>query len=400
LKTVSVIIPDYNNAYYLESAIQSVLRQTFADYEIIVVDDGSTDNSKDVVSGFGEKVRYIWQENKGLGGARNTGILASNAEFVALLDADDEWQPTYLEKMILLAKNRPTAAVYYSGAQGMDMEGNNLPQIFGRMVSSDGIYPSLLRANFIIPSTVTLRRAVVVEAGLFAEADRKLHGCEDWDLWLRLSPSHSFAGTAESLVRYRIHGQSLSANFDGMSVSKKNVVIKHFGLDDGRCEIWSSPKKLAYAGLYRYSLVSSIQRRGDWQTGGNYLRKALLIDPAKALDVDLFYELALGSQPVGYRGSFEHVSLETNAEAIMKLLDEVFQEGQTDLRALKRATYGTACYAIGLFAYNTGNLALSRNYLWRAGWYSPQLWVSSRLSGLWVKSLLGGGLLNQLRRLR
>ena len=120
MNKVSVIIPNYNNAHYLGKAIQSVLRQSFKDYEIIVVDDGSTDNSKDVVSTFGDKVRYIWQENKGLGGARNTGINASNTEFIGLLDADDEWKPFYLEKMMSLVQRHPDAAVYYSAARGMD----------------------------------------------------------------------------------------------------------------------------------------------------------------------------------------------------------------------------------------------------------------------------------------
>ena len=120
---VSVIIPNYNNAHYLKKRYTKYSNQTFTDYEIIVVDDGSTDNSKEVVDAFGDKVRYIWQENKGLGGARNTGIRASNAEFVGLLDADDEWRPDYLEKMMLLVHNILKRCVYYSGAQGMDASG-------------------------------------------------------------------------------------------------------------------------------------------------------------------------------------------------------------------------------------------------------------------------------------
>ncbi len=176
MKTVSVVIPNYNNAHYLGRAIQSILHQTFTDYEIIVVDDGSTDNSKDVVGAFGDKVRYIWQENKGLGGARNTGILASNAEFIGLLDADDEWKPTYLERMISLVQRLSDAAVYFCAAQGMDAAGKDLPQIFGRFIPSDSIYQTLLRANFIIPSTVTLRRVAILEAGLFEE---KIGTCMD-----------------------------------------------------------------------------------------------------------------------------------------------------------------------------------------------------------------------------
>jgi hypothetical protein len=219
-------------------------------------------------------------------------------------------------------------------------------------------------------------------------------------LWLRLLPECEFAGLEDTLVRYRVHAQSLSANVSGMHAAKKAVVEKHFGPDDGLYDHWSAEKKLAYGGLYRSFLITSLQRRNDWQSASANLQKTLLIDPTYATDVDLFYELALGSQPVGYRDSTEKITLEANAVAIKQLLEEVFRNrelsAQHDLKAI---VYGTACYAIGLCAYNTGNLDLCRRYLWLAGKYRPWLWFSSRLPGIIVKAMMGDRILTSLRRL-
>jgi len=387
LKTVSVIIPNYNNAHYLGSAIQSILDQTFTDYEIIVIDDGSKDNSREVVEGFGDKVRYIWQENKGLGGARNTGILASTSEFIGLLDADDEWKPNYLEKMMFLVAQHSNAAVYYSGAQGMDASGNNLPQFFGRKIGTNDVYQNLLRANFIIPSTVILRRSVILEAGLFEEKNRDLHGCEDTDLWLRLAPSHPFAGTAESLVRYRLHAQTFSANPAHMQDAAKTVIEKNFGLDDGKYTDWSAEKRRAFGGVYRYHALSYIHKQGNWEAAAESLSRAFEIDPTLVADLDLFYELAFGMQPPGYRDTTHRLELEQNAGRIMRMLSNIFDKG-TGFEFLSKKAFGTANYAMGLVAYNSNRKDLSGRFLFRALGFSPGFLLDNKLVFTLMKSYL------------
>lgn len=394
---ISVIIPNYNNAHYLENAIQSILNQTFSDYEIIVVDDGSTDNSREVVATFGNKVRYIWQENKGLGGARNTGILASTAEFIGLLDADDEWQPEYLEKMMLLVQNYPDAAVYYSAAQGMDSSGNDLPQIFGRKITSDEIYQDFLRANFIIPSTVIFRRAVILGIGLFEEKNRDLHGCEDWDLWLRLAPSHQFAGTAEPLVRYRLHAQTFSANPLHMQKAARTVIEKKFGKDDGNYADWSSEKKRAFGGMYRYRALSYVQKQGNWDAATESLQKAFEIDPGLASDLDLFYELVFGTQPSGYRDTAHGLNAEQNARLIIKMLANVFSE-KPSIKSLQGKIFGTANYAIGLAAYNLNQRDLSRRSLFRALVFSPKLLMERKAVFTLIKSLVPSSWRDRFKR--
>jgi glycosyltransferase involved in cell wall biosynthesis len=384
MTTVSVIIPDYNQANFLSTAINSVLNQRHQAYEIIVVDDGSSDGSREVVRQFGGKVRYIRQENQGLAGARNTGIQASAGELIGLLDADDEWTPEYLEVMVGLARENPDASVFYSMAQCMDVTGKDLPQLVGGPpVESHELYQCLLRQNFIIPSTVLFRRKPIVEVGLF---DANLRSCEDWDLWLRLLPSRKLIGTPKSLVRYRVHGSSLSTNVQGMQDATKRVIEKQFGPDDGNWSSWTPEKHRAYGGVYRYQVVSFVQRQNNWEASLVPFHKALQIDPSLAIELSFFYELALGTQPVGYRGTGELQDIEVNASRLKNLVRRVCGNG--DHLPLRRKVFGTCYFALGLAAYNLGDRAQSRGYFLNALFHRPELFFEPRVAGNFVKSFV------------
>lgn len=391
---ISVIIPNYNNARYLGIAIQSVLRQTFTDYEIIVVDDGSTDGSKDVVNTFGDRVRYIWQENQGLAGARNTGIQAATGDMISLLDADDEWQPDYLEQMATLSHKYLDALVFYCMAQCMDVDGHELPQfVGGPPVDPKLLYEVLLRANFIIPSTVTFRKKPIAEVGYF---DTKLRSCEDWDLWLRLLPDNKMVGVSQSLVRYRVHGSSLSANLDGMHTAAAKVMEKHFGPDDGKPDGWTPQKRRAYGGVYRYQIITFVQRQNNWENCEFLLFKALAVDPLLAIDLDFFYELGLGSQQVGFRGVSNVDDLEFNASQLEKLLNKL--NTNFKLKPLYRKAFGTAGYALGLIAYGFGERYISRKYFSKALLYRPELLLDSRLIGNYFKSFLDRASIDRIKK--
>jgi glycosyltransferase involved in cell wall biosynthesis len=395
---VSIVIPVYNQAKYLSDAIHSALDQTYCSFEIIAVDDGSTDNSCEVVAAFGEQVRYIHQENQGLAAARNTGIRAAKGEFIGLLDADDEWLPGYLEHMVALTDRHTYAAVFYCQAQCINKIGDNLPQMLGGPpIPSSELYWKLLRANFIIPSTTLIRYESLIDAGYF---DSTLRSCEDWDLWLRLLPENEIVGTNACLVRYRIHDSSLSTDPVGMQLATKAVIEKHFGPDSGRSDIWSVEKRRAYGGVYRYYLITSVQRQNDWDTGAMYLRKGLIIDSTLAEDLDLFYDLALGSQPIGLRGTPYQLAIEENALNVRKLLSNVFKlPMHSDLEVLHHTTMGTAYFALALVAYNTGKRSLSRAYLIEALKYRPNLWQDSRVAGNLLKSFISDSMTNKLKRI-
>jgi glycosyltransferase involved in cell wall biosynthesis len=392
---VSVIIPAYNSVRYIGKAITSVLAQTYRNWELIVVDDGSTDNSREVLSSFDKHIRYIWQENKGLAGARNTGIHEAKGELIGLLDADDEWLPTYLEKMVDLAHHRPDASVYYCRARGIDSEGNQLPQVFGGPpVPQEYLYRTLLRANFIIPSTILMHRSVLIRAGLF---DQSLRYCEDWDLWLRLLPTHKIIGIKDILVSYRIHESSLSSHLDGM-LSAGSMVEKQFGVDDGIPDSWTEDKKRAFGGVYRYYALTSIQRQGDWEASIDFLRKAFLADRSLSKDIDLFYELALGMQPAGYRGSEHTLSLLDNIKKSQEILKDVFEHTDAfELRSISRLVYGSANYAYGLALCAMGEKKLYRPFLVKAFFYRPELIFSWNYLKLLILSYYKSSMIEQIR---
>jgi len=205
---VSVIIPTYNYAHFLPEAIQSVLAQTFQDFELFVVDDGSTDNTREVVAGFGRRVNYIYQKNKGYSAARNVGIRLSQGEVVAFLDADDTWLPEKLEVQVAYLDNHPEVGIVYSHFLVVDRDGNVLPQP-ERTHYSGMIFERLLLGNFIGMPTVAVRRECFAGIGPF---DESLRTTADWELWLRLTRKNRVGYMDQPLAKYRLHGSSMHRN--------------------------------------------------------------------------------------------------------------------------------------------------------------------------------------------
>lgn len=206
LPEVSVIIPAYNHADLLPRTIKSVLDQTFQDFELLVVDDGSTDNTDEVVEGFSRidsRVAYVWQKNSGgPAGPRNAGIEKSKGKYVAFLDHDDEWMTNKLAKQVRLFEESPVetgfvACDYYvmAGLKGETKSEYRLPAFAGGTA-----FGSILRRDFIkTASVVVVRKNVLDDVGGF---DEQLKCGEDTDLWLRISEKYGFATVGEFLATY------------------------------------------------------------------------------------------------------------------------------------------------------------------------------------------------------
>lgn len=196
--TISVVIPSYNAGALLGEALDSVLSQSRPAHEIIVVDDGSTDNTAAIVREYGDAVRYIWQQNQGQAAARNTGIAAATGDWVALLDSDDVFLPDRLRRAAETVEANPRLMVVYSALDYYYADGSR--RFFPAFPARD-LWPALRYRSPILPSTTTIRRSALLAVGGFRKAV-----IEDWDLWFRLIKSHSaaaFQEIPESLLLYR-----------------------------------------------------------------------------------------------------------------------------------------------------------------------------------------------------
>ena len=201
--TVSVIIPTHNRAKMLKRAIQSVLDQTFSDFEIIIIDDASTDASDELVASFkDQRIRYIRHDsNKGGSAARNTGIRSATGKYIAFLDSDDTWLPEKLQLQIQHFENLTTdVGVVYTGltviSQNNSVIGNSIP------TASGNIQSTIYAENCVGPlSTAMVRRDCLNKVGLF---DEDLPACQDWDLFIRIAGVTQFSFIPEALVCYYI----------------------------------------------------------------------------------------------------------------------------------------------------------------------------------------------------
>ena len=206
---VSVIIPTYNSANYLPEAIESVLAQTYKDFEIIVIDDGSTDNTKDVVAPYLDRIIFSEVPNAGPAEARNRAIRESSSEYVAFLDADDIWYPDKLERQLAVFSENQHYSLVHSDASYTRTYTTQKDRTWfsiKRRVKAGWIFSELLSENFIILSSVIVKRDCLAGVDLF---DRDVVPCEGWDLWLRIAFENQIGLVNAPLYFRRIHQSNL-----------------------------------------------------------------------------------------------------------------------------------------------------------------------------------------------
>ena len=211
--TVTVVIPSYNNARYIGQTLDSIAAQTFDEYEVIVVNDGSDDREEleRLLESHPLPVIYISQENKGVSAARNAAIRIGRGEFYAQLDADDQWTPEYLEVQLGILRENPDVALVYPNASIIG-EGAPVELEFMKVSPSEGevTFESLVRQRCTVLTCVTARMSAIRETGMF---DEGLRSCEDFDLWLRLvKHGGRIVYHRRILALYRRHQGSLSSD--------------------------------------------------------------------------------------------------------------------------------------------------------------------------------------------
>jgi glycosyltransferase involved in cell wall biosynthesis len=271
--TVSVIIPAYNSERYIRAALDSVLAQTDVDYEVIVVDDGSSDGTDATVRQVGGPVHYIRQSNQGPAAARNTGITASKGELICFLDADDVWLSGKLQTQVAFMREHPEVGLLFADAEEFDDSGVHCPSLLaksrfhgeiGKGATLARAFAKLLEENFIPTSTVMVRRACFDTAGLF---DVTLKGPEDRDMWSRIAAHYPIASIPTMLGRKREVASSVSRDVESTLRS--------------RVRLWTKARRL-FPDLAPESTVNALLAQTFVQLGFLLLRKDQMHEARRA----------------------------------------------------------------------------------------------------------------------
>jgi glycosyltransferase involved in cell wall biosynthesis len=394
---VSILIPCYNHAHYLGDAIRSVLSQTYSDFEVIVIDDGSSDNTRQVAESFGDRIRYIYQENAGLSAARNTGIQVAQGDLIALLDADDMYESEFLKTITSYFDNNEDIDAIYCGFQFVDGINKPLPQPGDTVYPSDKLYQVLLKGNFFVPASMVAHKYCYETEGLF---DKSLSGVADWEMWLRITKKYKVLGIRERLVRYRIVIQSMSSNPDLMLSDRLSVIRKHIGKDLSTFMTWDKDEREAYARVYLAGTVEYLQVH-NFEKAYECFKQMILIMPDLVQAEDVWGELSWGDQPRGIRGDYATLNIKRSEGYLLSLLDRLWRDADvgSSMAIRKNSTYASAYYSLGLRCYFGGELQKARRYFIRVVQVDFNWLFRKELNLIFLKSLLGLRLVNWLRPL-
>lgn len=271
---ISVVIPVYNGEKTIQETIESVLKQTYQEFEIIAIDDGSQDNTLAIINSIqDQRIKVFSYPNAGLSASRNRGFARASGEFIAFLDADDLWTQDKLESQLELLQQNPQAAVAYSWTDHIDESGKFLKPASYTSCSGN-IYERLLIGNFLSCGSNTLIRAESLkQVGGF---DESLKAAEDWDMWLRLAPRYDFVVVPRPQVLYRVSPYSMSANISKMETASLRVIEKAYNQAPKSLQ---HHKKETMGFLYKFLMSKALQDCVKRQRGRkaakvlvNYLR--------------------------------------------------------------------------------------------------------------------------------
>ncbi len=271
---VSIIIPAYNSMKFLPETLASVWQQTFTDFEVLIIDDGSSDDIKEWVSQIADaKLKLISQPNQGASAARNQGIRAASGEYIAFLDADDLWMPTKLETHVSYLEQNPDIGLVYSWTAITDAQGKPTGRVMTPTDEGD-IFIKILARNIVVCPSVVVRRCCFDNVGLFIDS---LRFNEDWEMWIRIASQYKFAVVKEPLVYYRQHANNTSKKWQSMEEGYKFVIEKTFQ---------SVPPELKYLQNHSYGNANLIlawkaiqSQDQDWELAAYFRSKAISYHP-------------------------------------------------------------------------------------------------------------------------
>jgi len=271
LKTVSVVIPTYNHAAYIREAIESALAQTYTPLEVIVVDDGSTDDTPRVLAGFGDRIRALHQQNAGVGAARNRGGREARGEYLAFLDSDDIWLPDKLALQMAELERDPALGLVHCAMQSFDPDGRVIDAHLGG--TGGWIAVDMLRyGQAISGSKMVVPKRVFEEVGGF---DPTLPPSEDWDFCYRIATRYPVGYVDRVLLRYRLHGGGIHLNIPRLASGMLRALDKAFAAPD---PVIQSHRRYSYGRVHMIIAGCYYQNR-DLPGFFRHLMKSLRYDP-------------------------------------------------------------------------------------------------------------------------
>ena len=280
---VSVLLTCYQHRSYIEAALRGIRGQTYSDYEIIAIDDGSTDGTREWLSEQAGMVTIFNAQNLGTYGSLNRALAEASGEFIAILNDDDVWMPEKLAKQVALFDSNPKVALVHTGGrfidgQGNVTQGNPLGFAFPRFETGD-ILLGLVYENKIIASAALARTAVLRELGGF---DQGYFGSGDWNMWFRVAEAHQVGYVEGDLTDYRVHGTNASHK------------LERIWRDDERLRLWIaerlelvspdrfSPKDLTKAKGFNQAALGTVQTlNGNPMAGRKSYARSLRLDPTR-----------------------------------------------------------------------------------------------------------------------
>lgn len=373
MPTVSVIIPTYNQAQYLKDAVDSVLESTYQDFEIIIVDDGSTDNTQEVAKKSSDpRIHYVYQENQGLSGARNTGILLATGVFLTYLDSDDLFLP---EKLFLLTDVlEKESEIGFVAGQAIIIDENNRPlgEVFTEPIPNDPT--RLLLHNPLHVSSVMVRREWQERVGLF---DQSLRSYEDWDMWLRLAQAGcQMRWVAHPVSLYRFHSAQMTRDDRQMTVSTFAVLDKVYQNPD-LPKSWLALRILAYSHANLRGAAQAYSAK-KYDQAKEYLSEAVRLNPElSANDAELLVKNILGW--ANYAKTMEPL-------AFLENIYSNLPENLRDLSARKTQDISYIAMQIAFSAYAQGDFPKTRVALLYAVRQQPKWFLNRGAISIFIRS--------------
>ncbi len=273
---VTAVVPAYNASRFIQATIASLLAQTHDELEIIVVDDGSEDDTRSVIHCKFPQVRLITKRNAGVAAARNAGILAASGDYIAAVDADDIWQPTAARQLAAcLDHSSPDVAVAYAWSTYIDQTGQPISGFCASPIEGQ-VWGTLLCHNFLGNASATMiRKSCLEQVGFYDPGyrDHAAQGCEDWDLYLRLAELYEFRVVPEFLIGYRKLPESMSMGNPATMARSHELLMERTKLKHPRMRQFAISFS---AGSYYLHLSSACRRNGSFREAVRWSRRALV----------------------------------------------------------------------------------------------------------------------------